>query len=537
MLIAIACACKGEPSKTVKQPNGLEASEPITCDNPGLRAALHFDRRRTPATLPLDGAFLAGTGLVVADFSGDGTADMFVPSETTSEMWITVPGETPEDILFDESGIDGLAGIDLSMAVGGTAVDYDGDGDLDLFVTRWELPNLLLQNDGTGQFTDVTGSAFKAYNRKSQTSSWADIDLDGDLDLFVGNYGETPDTHDDPNMAAAEPAELYRNDGGGVFTDISSLIPSEINDGYSFMSGWWDIDGDLYPELFSAHDFGFVRDSAMAINNGGTSFTTANHIETNWHPQFEDMGMGVADLNGDEIPDFLLSSWKTVSLMESSPSALSPVGVLWVETSQSRTFDVDPDNRNQVYGWGADFGDVDNDADLDALVTFGYWSTYTNAGDPEVQVDGLWIQEDGLFENLAADAEWSINDKGIGRGFVFHDLNADGYLDVIKREMDGPTALYLSRCGGENWSRVQLRQEGANTRAIGAKIRITHNGKKQVRWVHSGSSGMYTGNPPEVHFGLGSDEIIDQLDVIWPDGDEVSYAHVPAKRILTITRQ
>jgi len=537
--IGLACvvlgACKTPRSKPEPRTEGLVASDPIACDDPSLRSVLHYDRRQATAQ-PLDGAYLAGGGLVVADFTGDGVADLFLPSEVTSQLWITVPGATATEIVFDESGTEGLTGVDLSMAVGGTAVDYDGDGDLDLFVTRWEAPNLLLENDGTGSFTDVTAPAFLAHSRKSQSSSWGDFDFDGDLDVFVGNYGNTPDTHDDPDMAAGEPSELYRNDGGGQFTDVSSMIPDTIHDGYSFMSGWYDINGDHYPELFSAHDFGLVRDSTMAINNGGSSFT-ANNIDTNWHPQVEDMGMAVGDLNGDEIPDFLFSSWKTASLMESSPSALSPVGVIWVETSLARTLAVETENRNQVYGWGADFGDVDNDTDLDALVTFGYWSTYDNPGDPRVQVDGLWIQdEEGLFTNLAPEPQWALNDKGIGRGFVFHDVNDDGYLDVIKRELDGPTLLYLSRCGDQNWTRVRLHQSGDNTRAIGAKIRITHGKRSQVRWIHSGSSGMYTGNPPEAHFGMGSDEVIDRLDVIWPDGEEDTYENVPAKRILDITR-
>jgi enediyne biosynthesis protein E4 len=534
VVILGACTDKGTSKPAPRSP-GLTASEPIVCQDPALRSALHYDKRQAAAQ-PLDGAYLAGGGLVIADFSGDGIADMFLPSEITSQLWITTPGTETTEILFDDSGTAGLTGIDLSMAVGGTAVDYDGDGDLDLFVTRWEQPNLLLANDGTGTFTDVTTAAFLAHSGKSQSSSWGDFDFDGDLDVFVGNYGNTPDTHDDPAMAAGEPSELYRNEGGGQFTDVSSMIPSAIQDGYSFMSAWYDIDGDHYPELFSAHDFGLVRDSTLAINNGGTSFT-ANHLDTNWHPQVEDMGMAVGDVNGDEVPDFLFSSWKTVSLMESSPSATSPLGVLWVETNQARTLEVETENRNQVYGWGADFGDVDNDADLDALITFGYWSTYDSAGDPLVQVDGLWIQDaQGNFANLAPEPQWAINDKGIGRGFVFHDLNGDGYLDVIKRELDGPTLLYLSRCGDDNWTRVRLEQPGPNTKAIGAMIRVRHGGKSQVRWIHSGSSGMYTGNPPEAHFGLGPDTLIDQLDVIWPDGQEVSYEHIPAKRILTISR-
>jgi len=328
-------------------------------------------------------------------------------------------------------------------------------------------------------------------------------------------------------MGPADPAELYRNDGG-TWTDISATLPQEAHEGYTFSSGFYDVNDDRRPELFIGNDFGKIRPSVLLWNDGSGGFTA----DLNWHPGWEDMGMGVADLNGDQKPDFLMSSWKSVSLVVSGDAVGLPG--TWIN---DLSIVADPDNRNQVYGWGSDFGDIDNDSDLDAVVLFGYWSTYDNPGDPDVQVDGLWLQgADGTFEQVQANPEWSINDKGHGRGFILADVNNDGWLDVIKREINAPSPLYLSQCGTEAWARVSLRAPAPNTHAIGATVQVVVNGQTQTRWIHTGSSGMYAGQPPEAHFGLGSAAQIDSLIVTWPDGTRDTFTDLEPRQRFVVTR-
>ncbi len=505
----------------------IASATSLTCQDPGLRSANHFVHKRA-ASQPLSAANVESGGLAVGDVDGDGRLDLFVANELQSQLW-----SNAGDNLWDEVA-DPFGGANLSRAVGGVLVDFDGDGDLDLCVTRYEEPNALLRNDGNGGFTEVAG-AFTDHTWRTQSSSWADVDRDGDLDVYFGSYGPKPDTYtsaEDP----ADPGELYLNNGDGTFTESSHLIHADVHDGYAFTSAFYDIDGDFYPELFQFNDFGAtegVNRTSRLLQNGfaaGQGFLDEAPIP-GISRAFEDMGIGVADLNGDALPDFAITSWKKVVLLESHPT------LGWIEAPGK--VEIDPTNRNQVYGWGSDFGDVDNDGDLDLAMNFGYWSTYDGAGDPEVQVDGLWIQDTtGHFENLAAEPEWATNDKGMSRGALLADVNDDGYLDLLKRQLDdsAPTLQHLSQCGDATFLRIELEQAGMNRKGIGATIEVTRpNGDVQRRWIQAGSASMYVGHPPEAHFGLGSDEAVD-VTVHWPDCTSSILEGVPTGQRIIVAR-
>lgn len=506
----------------------IEESGIVVCPNPAIRANGFYERRTAPHP-PSNGSYLWGGGVISGDFDGDGTNDLFVTGEAAPQLWLTVPALVAQDVEFQQVEA-GLSSMNLDFTVGGTAADMDADGDLDLVLSRWERPNALLLNEGD-HFVDATPAAWQANAYKTQSASVADMDGDGDLDVFFGNYGETPDTYDAPDMPPADPAELYRNEGD-TFTDVSSSLPDEVHDGYTFASGWWQVWGDEKLDLVVANDFGKVRPSVVARNLGSGTFS----VDTYWHENWEDMGMAVADVNGDGVVDFLYSSWKSLSVMASGVNYGLPGQ--WLESNTAWGIQADVANRNQVYGWGAEWGDLDNDGDQDAMVLFGYWSTYTEAGDPLAQVDGLF-QQTGLlsFEQTGGDASWNVNDSSRTRGLVFSDLNDDGYLDILKGQPEGDSLMYLSRCGNNAWLKVRLRDTTtANTQAIGAKVRITSGAQTQTRWLHAGSSGMYGGAPPEVHFGMGGREFVDELEITWPDGSIDLLHAVTGKQIVTITR-
>jgi hypothetical protein len=533
----------------------VESGPAVSCVDPGARSAAHFERTQSVPQPALTQALLTSAGIVVADFTGDGRLDTFLPHIVRSDLW--VPNE---DGTLVEEAASRLPGIDLAAAVGGTAVDIEGDGDFDLFVTRCagegcdcieeecddtdpslsHTPSLLLRNDGTGHFTDVTSLAgLDRYAWRSQSSSWADYDNDGDLDVFVGSYGPKPEeTYNSPDIPPSEDdSQLWRNEGDGTFTDMSSMLPAQVHDGWVFMSSWIDLDLDGYPELFTWHDFGTSHPSTLMKNEGGAALVPVV-AQTQIDAAFEDMGVAFGDLNHDGLPDFATTSFQKTRLLLSQKTTepTSAAGVYWVESSDAWGLDVDPVNRGQAYGWGAEFGDLDHDRDDDLAMVFGFWSTYDGGSDPPKQYDGLWVQHEATFENLAAEPTWAMNDPGVSRGLLMVDVNEDGFLDVIKRELDTAAIRYISQCDDSAWLKVELQQEGANRHAIGARITaVSPDGFEQTRWIHSGSASMYSGGPPIAHFGLAADDVV-SLRVVWPDGAESEICEVETRRTVTITR-
>ena len=483
-------------------------------EGPWTRSALSH-----PAVQPSE---LLGGGLAAGDFDGDSRLDLYfsAAAEGADRLWLQA-----EDGRFADHAATWLDGIDRTNGTAASVADFDGDGDLDLLISRWGAADALLRNDGD-RFVDATPSAMGAQETRSTSSAWADIDGDGDLDLAIGGYGSPPDTFIDVDMPPADRLQLYENLGGNDFADISDRIPGEVHDGYQFQLGFFDLDLDGLPELFSIHDFGRVRQSRLLHNDGGTFSIDG---ESAFHAGFEGMGLGVGDLNGDLVPDFFQTSFQALSLLESHPSADGASGWMWVETSASRGLTVDLTDEAQCVGWGTELADLDNDRDLDLVAAFGQWTSYDTAA---TQLDGAWEQVDGAFQSAAS--AWELDDGGVGRGLLAVDLNRDGWMDTVRRTLDGDSPIHLARCGDASWLALELTDEtSANRFGVGARLTVDGD---QVRWVQAGSTSLFSGGPPEVHFGLGQTEEPVDIEVLWPDGRVDLLPEVRPRQRVRLTR-
>lgn len=535
LVLLVACTPDEPPTRpgaaapttltsTTGSTTGTTHPSALVCAEPDRRTERHYDRLELPGTVTGTSG-LIGVGVVAADFDGDGWPDLFLPGQTESQLFRGTGDPTAP--FADHS--DWLADLDLDLAVGGTAVDLDEDGRLDLVVTRWQHPNLLLRNAGD-RFEDITPGPWSAVAWRTQSATAADLDNDGDLDLFFGSYGDRPVNSNDPDMAPADPAELYRNDGGGSWTDLSATLSPEVHDAYTFAAGFYDVDGDGVLEGFLANDFGLVRPSVRLDNLGALQL----QADTSWHPESEDMALGAGDVNRDGVPDFLITSAVEILVLQSGEA--SGVPGRWVESGGAWGIRVEPVDKNQYFGWGADWGDLDNDADLDAVALFGHWSDWPTVTG---QLDAVWVQvasDPPLFEERAADPLWSLDDDGPGRGLALVDLNRDGWLDVAKREVGEDHVVHLSRCGTEHWLEVDLRAPPPNTHGVGAVVTVEVDGSRQTRWITAGGSGLFGGGPPIAHFGLGSAAIVDSVEILWPDGHLDRFEAVPSSRRLTASR-
>jgi hypothetical protein len=412
---------------------------------------------------------------------------------------------------WEEESAERFPASDFHNLVGIYPADHDGDGDLDLLLLALSSANALWENDGEGHFTDVTPEELALEEEASNGASWGDIDGDDDLDLIItGNRGsEGPDPPD-----PGDPTHVFENLGGGTFLDRSEeLLSEEARDGYTFVAGLIDMDRDLDPDLYITMDYGpRVGPNILLRNDGGWTFTDISEQSlTNVASSI--MGLGLGDLNDDAVPDLLMSQWGDggVLLLESQEDGT------WADTTVVRDIRGSGD-AGQIIGWGVELADLNNDGLLDAAAAYGKSYKGESGGEnPDSQPDALWIQlEDGTFKQKGRD--WGVKDFGPGRGHLLVDVDDNGYLDVLKRELSSPPPFYLSLCGGLRWLRLRLHQPGANTFAVGARVEISAGGLRQTRWVMAGGQSLSVSGPPELHFGLGEAESIDTVKIFWPDG-------------------
>lgn len=497
----------------------------LTCADPSRREEARFDRLSDPEGLgtewfdPQSKSLFAAGGVGVGDLNADGFLDLLLP--------------TFEGLLHFEGGPNlrftsrthhlPITGGRVSSAI---PVDVDGDGDLDVHVSNFQSANQLFLNDGTGRFADATSLAgvAGAPEGRTITSSWGDLDRDGDLDAFVAEYGGLGNTYD------GDPSYLYLNQGDGRFLDRSDLLSDAVQKAHTFTANWDDLNLDGWPDLYFLNDFGWRHPNAVFLNDqaGGLTELVSEHgLDT----RLESMGLAAADLNHDGITDYAVSAWGAIRLYESLP------GLVWFETSAAKglRFNAENDGGRDV-AWGSEFADLDNDADDDLFVAFGHLNVGTDDPNPEEQPDALWEQgADGRFTQVAE--AWGLaGDLGRKRGFAIVDLNRDGWLDLVRRDLRGPTLVDIARCGDASWLSIELRQPEKNRYAIGARVRVTAGPVTQTRVVRVGGTSYASAGPTELHFGLADAPRAARVEIIWPDGEVDTLTDVGGRRRIVVER-
>ncbi|MEQ1569824.1 MAG: CRTAC1 family protein [Myxococcota bacterium] len=500
----------------------LDAPGEVTCADPSAREVqkMAFGELRAEAEKK---RWFWGVGVVVADFDLDGNDDLVLPG-----LWETVFYEGLGGGQFVEIPWSNVADSPATGGSGGTAADYDGDGDFDLLITKYLGRNALYRNDG-GRLVDVSVAAGLGQDfRRSMASSWGDLDHDGDLDLYIGCYqyiDESMDDSDHAQFVPGEPDWLYLNDGDGTFTDVSDRLPQNFHDGYTLGGGFVDLDSDGWLDLYGVSDFGEVYPSRLLWNREGVLVADENAHGLDL--AMTGMGLAVGDVNGDAIPDLMVPAWNGNHALLSGAG-----GRGWFESVQL----IGPINdlsRAQRIAWGGDLVDMDNDGDLDLPLSYGFLdAAYASS---QTQPDALYLQgEDGVF--VDAGAAWGMNHPGANRGFASVDLNRDGYVDVVRRDTGGPPLVYLSSCGEASWLEVDLQMPGQNRYAIGARVVVEAEGERQLGWIRAGGTNFGTGTPPVAHFGLGAVSRVDSVEVYWPDGEVSVTRDVDVRQRVTLAR-
>jgi len=464
---------------------------------------------------------LARGGAAVLDYDGDGWEDLFVVGVDSGPDRLY---RNNGDGTFTEVGVAaGIASAHLGSGV--AAADFDGDGWVDLHVTSHGPlgdpgpgHHLLYRNRGDGTFEEVAAASGVATasvtTGDGYGAAFGDIDLDGDLDLFVSGWFK----HTLGNR-------LFRNEGNATFVDITDAA-GIVDDGIrGFSPCLADMGGDRYPEILLVADFGTSR---YFVNQGDGTFLEQS-AEAGADRAWAGMGTDVADFDGDGLLDWYVTAifGADVGSGDGNKLYLNQGDGSFEEVAAVAGVD------DGAWGWGTVAVDLNHDGWVDIVETNG-WIAPAFARLPA----RMWInQGDGTFVEVAGETGFAHDLHGLG--LVHFDYDGDGDQDLAVTDPDGEFRLYRNDLSGAavNWLRIDLDTSGSPGLApqgIGSRISVTVGDRVMHHWVVS-CANYLTSSEMSAHFGLGADVAVDEVRIEWPDGTVTVVEDVAANQTLAIS--
>ena len=519
-------------------------------------AGIHFQHSSgtRSSLLPED----MGSGAGFADIDNDGDIDLYIvniPHPFTQDA----STDSKTNALYRNDGdgtftdITHIAGVGhQGYGMGCVFADYDGDGSVDLYVTNYGA-NVLYRNNGDGTFRDVTETAGVGCELWSTGASFADVDGDSDLDLYVCNYitydlerleqmqeeslqsGKPVPSALNPHVCEPQDNVFYRNNGAGVFTDVTAELGIAASGGRSMQCLFSDFDGDNDLDLYVAND---TSVNYVYRNSGDGTFTDVS--DDSWAADFRgSMGLSAGDYDSDGDVDLFMSHWVDEEnalyrnlLKEDTASK----HIRFVDESYSTML---AEVSIKQIGWGTALFDYDNDGDLDIFVTNG--STFQELRNPEMlipQTDALYRNNgDGTFTDVSEGTGIAALPTRVGRGATFGDYDNDGDVDIfIVNNHAAPTLLRNEGGNRNSWLHVELVGADGNRNAIGAKIQLKTAERTQLREIYAGDSYM-SSNSFIAEFGVGNATQIETLRVTWLNGETQARHNIPVNQRIRITQK
>jgi hypothetical protein len=514
-----------------------------------------------------------GCGVAFFDYDNDGWQDIFLVNATRLEG--DPNGPEPSNFLFHNNrdgtftDVTKKAGLVRSGWGQGVCIgDYDNDGFDDLFVTYWGQ-NVLYHNNGDGTFTDVTAKAgllqTGARPRWNIGCCFVDYDRDGNLDLFISDYvnfdfqvSPLPGANKlctfygvpvgcGPQGWAGGTNILYHNRGDGTFEDVSErsgvTTPRGPDDPVTVSDNWIpvgsygmgtvaaDFDNDGWPDIYVSCD---EAPSLLYHNNHDGTFTEIGvaagcAVSENGSTQ-GGMGVAVADYDGDGWLDILKPNFsdETVSLYHNNGNG----------TFYDAVFRAGLAGSTRSIGWGPGFVDFDNDGWRDIFISTGHVypeiaarKLHITYAEPKILYRNLG---NGRFEDVSAQAGPGVTQPKVSRGCAFGDFDNDGDVDVVVNNMNEAPSLLRNDCKTmNNWLKVKCIGTKSNRSAIGARVRVVTGQHAQIEEVMSGSSYV-SQNDFRLHFGLGQAARVDRLEVRWPSGLVERFSNLEVNQLVVV---
>ena len=494
-----------------------------------------------------------GAAVSIVDFDRDGWADIYVTNSgegSRNSLYRNLKNGSFQDVA-EQVGLADLNQVGSGVSMGAVWGDYDNDGYEDVFLYKWGRPELF-HNERGQKFVRASEKAGLPAWVNANTAIWFDYDRDGRLDLFIGGYyAEDVDLwHLKTTRMMPESFEyaanggrkyLFHNLGDGAFEEVSQKVGINTRR-WALAAAAADLRGTGHSDLFIANDYGI---SELFFYDGKQFREVGKQAGVGFSPK-SGMNASMGDILNQGKYSIYVSNISEDGVLIQGNNLWVPKEGTGGDSLQyenlARAMDV------EIGGWsfGAQFGDLNNDGNLDLYLVNGYVSADRNSnywydfskiagGNSTIIADAahwpamegrslsgyqqkrVWLNDgSGKFVNVAQAV--GATDIYDGRSVALVDLWNRGVLDVVVANQKGPLLIYKNTVNPQNqWIAFELEGTASNRSAIGAEVRLFWDGRQQVQQV-TGGNGFCSQNQRRLNFGLGKDPQVEKAEIHWPSG-------------------